>query len=93
MNKPICIGQAILYISKTLIYEFYYDYLKPKYGDKIKICYMDTDSFILFIQTEDFYKDISNDVNKWFDTSEISKNTNRPITTGITKKTTWNDEI
>ena len=47
---------------------------------------MDTDSFILFIQTEDFYKDISNDVNKWFDTAEISKNTNRPITTGINKK-------
>ena len=86
MNKPTYIGQAILDISKTLMYEFFYDYLKPKYGDKIKICYMDTDSFILHIQTEDFYKDISHDVNEWFDTSEISKKANRPITPRINKK-------
>ena len=66
-NKPVYLGQTILDISKTLMYEFYYDYLKPKYGDKVKICYMDTGSFILHIQTEDFYKDIANDVNKWFD--------------------------
>ena len=85
LNKLIYIGQAILYISKTRIYEFYYNYLKPKYGDKIKMFHGDR-QFILFIQTEDFYKDISNDVNKWFDTAEISKNTNRPITTGINKK-------
>ena len=86
MNKPTYIGQAVLDISKTLMYEFFYDYLKPKYGDKIKICYMDTDSFILHIQTEDFYKDISHDVNEWFDTSEISKKANRPITPRINKK-------
>ena len=69
MNKPVYLGQAILDISKLLIYEFYYDYLKPKYGDKLRLCYMDTDSFIIHIQTEDFYKDIADDVNKWFDTS------------------------
>ena len=46
MNKPIYIGQSVLDISKTLMHEFYYNYLKPKYGDKIKLCYMDTDSFI-----------------------------------------------
>ena len=69
MNKPVYLGQAILDISKLLMYEFYYDYLKPKYGGKLRLCYMDTDSFIIHIQTEDFYKDIADDVNKWFDTS------------------------
>ena len=79
MNKPVYLGQAILDISKTLMYEFYYDYIKPKYGDKVKLCYMDTDSFILHIQTEDFYMDIDNDVNEWFDTSGYDKKLNRPI--------------
>ena len=54
MNKPVCLGQAVLDISKTLIYEFYYEYLNPKYGDKLKLCYMDKDSFIIHVQTEDF---------------------------------------
>ena len=79
MNKPVYLGQAILDISKTLMYEFYYDYIKPKYGDKVKLCYMDTDSFILHIQTEDFYMDIDNDVNEWFDTSGYDKKLNRQI--------------
>ena len=48
MNKLIYVGQAVLDISKTLMYTFYFDYLKPKYGDKVKLCYMDTDSFIFF---------------------------------------------
>ena len=64
MDKPIAVGQAILDISKVLMHEFYYDYLKSKYQDKVKLCYMDTDSFILQIQTDDFYEDISNDVDK-----------------------------
>ena len=50
MNKPIYLGQAILDISKTLMYEFWYDYLKPKYGDNVRLCYMDTDSFVIHIQ-------------------------------------------
>ena len=62
LNKPIYLGQAILHISKTLMYKFWYDYIKTKYGDKAKLCYMDTDSFIIHIETEDFYKDIANDV-------------------------------
>ena len=86
MNKPVFLGQAILDISKTLTYEFYYDYIKPKYGDKVKLCYMDTDSFIIHIQTEGFYKDIADDVCKWFDTSGYDKKLNRPLPIGINKK-------
>ena len=74
MNKPVYLGQAIFDISKTLMYEFWYDYIKPKYQEKAKLCYMDTDSFIIHIKTEDFYKDIANDVEKWFDTSNYDKN-------------------
>ena len=59
LNKPIYLGQAILDLSKTLMYEFWYDYIKPKYNDKAKLCYMDTDSFVMYIKTEDFYKDNS----------------------------------
>ena len=55
MNKPIYLGQAILYISKTLIYEFWYNYIKPEYGAKARLCYMDTDSFAIYIESEDFY--------------------------------------
>ena len=54
MNKPIYLGLSILEISKILMYEFWYDYMKPKYGDNVKLCYMDTDSFIIYIKTEDF---------------------------------------
>ena len=64
MNKPVYLGLSILEISKTLMYEFWYDYIKPKYGDNVKLCYMDTDSFIMHAETEDFYKDISNDLEK-----------------------------
>ena len=79
MNKPIYLGQAILDISKILIYEFWFDYIKPKYGDKAKLCYMDTDSFIIQIKTKDFYNDITNDVEKQFDTSNYDKNDKRPL--------------
>ena len=68
MNKPVYLGQTMLDISKTLMYEFWYDYLKPKYGDKVKLCYMDTDSFVILIFTEYFFEDISNDIERWFDT-------------------------
>ena len=69
MNKPLYLGLSILEISKLLMYEFRYDFMKPKYSDNVKLCYMDTDSFIMNIKTEDFYKDITNDVEKRFDTS------------------------
>ena len=64
MNKPVYFGQAILDISKTLMYEFYYEYMKPKYGNKVKLCYTDTDSFIIQIFTDDFYADISSDAKR-----------------------------
>ena len=86
MNKPVYLGQAILDISKTLMYEFWYDYLKHKYGDKAQLYYMDTDSFIIHIVTEDFYKDIVDNVNDWFDTSAYDKEDNRPLPIGINKK-------
>ena len=86
MNKPIYLGQAILDISKTLTYEFWYDYIKPKYGDKARLCYMDTDSFVIHIKTEDFYKDIADDVERSFDTSNYDENYERPIPTGKNKK-------
>ena len=86
MDKPIVVGQAILDIIKTLMYEFWYDYLKPEYQDNIKLCYMDTDSFILQINTDDYFKDISNDVIEWFDTSNFDKYDNRPLEIGINKK-------
>ena len=84
MNKPIFLGLSILEISKLLIYEFWYDYMKPKYGNNVKLCYMDTDSFIMNIKTEDFYKDIANDIEKRFDTSNYE--VNRPLPTGKNKK-------
>ena len=69
MNKLIYLVQAILDISKILMYKFWYDYIKSKYGDNARLCCMDTDSFVIYIKTEDFYKDIADDVERWFDTS------------------------
>ena len=84
MNKPIYLGLSILEISKILMYEFWYDYMKPKYGNNVKLCSMDTDSFIMSIKTEDFYKDIANDVEKRFDTSNYE--IDRPLPTEKNKK-------
>ena len=86
MNKPVYLGMSILDISKTLMYEFWYDYLKPKYKDKAKLGYTDTDSFVIHIFIEDFFEDINNDAERWFDTSNYDKNDKRPFQTGINKK-------
>ena len=86
MNKPVYLGQAILDISKTLMYEFWYDYSKPKCKNEAQLCYMDTDSFIIHIETEDFHKDIADNVDKWFETSEYDKDSNKPLPLGINKK-------
>ena len=79
MNKPIYIGQTVLDFSKILMYDFWYGYLKPKYKNNIKLCYMDTDSFIFHVKTDYFYKDISDTLDKWFDTSKNDKKLDRPI--------------
>ena len=74
LDKPILVGQAILDKSKELIYQFYDDYLKLKFKEKVNLMYMDTDSFVLSIETDDFFKDIKDDLKEWFDTSGYDKN-------------------
>ena len=71
MNKPVYLCMSILDISKTLIYQFWYDYVKPKHKDKAKLCYMDTDNFVINIFTEDFFEYINHYVERWFDTSTM----------------------
>ena len=85
-NKPVYLEQAILDLSKTLMYEFHYDCMRPRYGSKVKLCYMDTDSFVYEIESEDFYWDIAKDVEKKFDMSGYSKDENRPLSIGKNKK-------
>ena len=76
VNKPVYLDMSILDISKTFMYEFWYDYIKPKYGDRAKLCYMDTDSFVIHIITKDFYKGIASDVKRWFDENKTDKTKN-----------------
>ena len=84
MNKPSYLRFSILQISKILMYEFWYNYMKPKYNDNVRLCYMDTDSFVMHIKTNDFYKDIASDVENRFDTSNYE--VNRLLPTGKNKK-------
>ena len=90
MNKPIYLGLSILEISKILMYKCWYDYMKPKHNNDVKLCYMDTDSFVMHIKTNDFYKDIASDVEDRFDTSNYE--VNRPLPTGKNKKSHWFNE-
>ena len=84
MNKLVYLGFSILKISKALLHEFWYAYMKPKYADHVKLCYMDADSFIMHIKTEGFYKDITNDVGKRFDKSNCE--CDRPSSKGKNKE-------
>ena len=86
MNKPVYLGKSILDISKTLMYEVSYDYVKSKYKDKAKLCYMNTDSFVINIFTEDSFEDINNDVERFLDTSNYDENDRRPLPIGVNKK-------
>ena len=96
MNKPVYLGQAILDLSKIITYEFHYDYMIPKYGDRLKLCYMDTDSLVYHIKTKDFYADITDDVQTRLDTSGYipdgycvpgtAKWSHGPLPVGLNKK-------
>ena len=84
MNKPVNLGLSILELSKLLMYEFWHNYVRPKYLKKPKLCYMDTDSFIVYIKTDDIYKYIAEDVETRFDTSNYE--IDRLLATGKNKK-------
>ena len=85
MNKPVYLGQAILDLSKIVMHEFHYDYMKRKYNDKdLTLCYMDTDSLIYSIETGDFSKDIADDVKDRFDMSGYNPDRSLPV--GLNKK-------
>ena len=84
MNKPVYFAMSTLDISKTLMYEFWYDYIKTKCQDNAKLCYMDTDSFIIHIKIDDVYDDFVDDVEKRFDT--LNYDVNGPLPTGKNKK-------
>ena len=84
MNKPIYLGLAILSLSKILICDYWYNEMKPKYGGNVKFCHMDTDSFIMHIKRKDFYKDIADEVEKKYDTSNYT--VKRPLPMGKNKK-------
>ena len=85
-NKPVYLGMGILDLSKTLMYDFHYNYIQQKYEDKAKLLFTDTDSLMYEIETEDFYKDISKDVKDRFDTSDYPTNHPSGIPSGFNKK-------
>ena len=95
MNKFVYLGMSILDISKTLMYTFWYDYYNPKYKDRAKLFYTDTDSFIVNIITKEFFVDISDDDERWFDTSNYDENDKRPLPIGKNKKVpdSFKDEL
>ena len=85
-NKLVYLGMCILDLSKSLMYDFHYNYIKPKYSERAKLLFTDTDSLMYEIETEDFYRDISSDVHKKFDTSNFAKVHKSVIPTGVNKK-------
>ena len=84
INELVYLRQTILDLSKTIMYEFHYDYMRPKYSDHLQLCYIDTDSLVYHIKTKDFYADIKDDVPTRFDTSGYCSN--RPLPIGLNKK-------
>ena len=90
MNTRVHLGLSVLEVSKMLMYQFWYDYLKPKYGDNGKLCYMETDSFIVYIKTDNIYKDIAEDVETRFDI--INYELDRQLPRGKKQKSKWINE-
>ena len=86
INKPIYVGVSILDISKILMYQFWYDYIKPKYQDRGNLCYMDTECFVIHIKTEKFYENIANNIEKLFEISSYNEDDKRPLPIGKNKK-------
>ena len=86
MNKPVYLSQAIMDLSKMVMYEFHYNYMVPKYGENLKLCFMDTDSLVNHNKMEDFYADIAGDVKERFDTSGYNASDDRPLPVGVNKK-------
>ena len=86
LTKPIYLGISILGIGKTLMYKFWYNYIKPEYEDRAKLCCTDTGNFVIYIKIEDVFQDISNDVERWFGTSNYDENDKRPLPIGKNKK-------
>ena len=84
MDKPIYLGQAILDLSKIIMYKFHYDYMKPKNGKNLRLCYMNTDSLVYDIKTDNFYEDITSNIKAWFDMSSYSHSCN--LSMGVNKK-------
>ena len=84
MNKPVHLGFLILDLTKTVIYVFWYDYVKPKFGEKTKLCYLDTDSLIVRVKIDDIYKNILKDVERRFDS--LNYELNRPLPKGKNNK-------
>ena len=91
-NKPVYLGICILDLSKTLMYDFHYNYIKQKYEENAELLFTDTVSVMYEITTEDFYKNISPDVDEKFDTSNCEKDHISGIPTGVNKKSDWDDE-
>ena len=84
MNEPVYLGLWILDLNKTVMYEFWHDYITQKYGENIKLCYMDTGSFIVLVKTDDIYKDTADDVETRFVTSNYE--IDRPLPKGKNNK-------
>ena len=84
INNPVYLGLTILDLSKTIMYEFCHNYVKAKYCENVKMCYMDTDSFIVYVRTDGIYKDVAEDVETRFDTSNFK--IDRPLLKGKNKK-------
>ena len=86
LSKPIAVGQGILDLSKVTMFEFFYGYVKPKWGDNVSLLMTDTDSFVFELKTEDVYEDISLDVHDRFDTSNYKDKHSSNIPIGVNKK-------